>query len=312
MVTVRVSAEPAAFALPETSEPMFESRLQSLPLIYRGKVRDTYALGTDRLLIITTDRISAFDVVMREPIPGKGHVLNAMSNFWFARLAPLGPNHLTGIDPTSVVPLQERDQVQGRAVVAQRLKPLPIEAVVRGYLIGSGWTDYCRDGRVCGIALPAGLQQAQQLPEPLFTPAHKAPLGMHDENITFDQICEQIGATLAQRVRDFSLRLYEQASQRARRRGIIIADTKFEFGLDDNGEVRLMDEVLTPDSSRFWPADQYRVGISPPSFDKQFLRDWLQRQAWDKTPPPPTLPPDIIEQTAARYREALHRLVTAS
>jgi len=312
VVTLRVKADAASNEPPNAATPMFESHLTSLPLVHRGKVRDTYALGQDRLLIVTTDRISAFDVVMREPIPGKGHVLNAMSNFWFARLAALGPNHLCGIDPTSVVPAQERDQVQGRAVVAQRLTPLPIEAVVRGYLIGSGWSDYCREGRVCGIGLPAGLQQAQQLPEALFTPAYKAQLGAHDENITFEQVCERIGATLAQRVRDFALRLYRQACEFARGRGIIIADTKFEFGLDDNGEVRLMDEVLTPDSSRFWPADQYRVGISPPSFDKQFLRDWLQRQPWNKTAPPPPLPQDIIEKTAARYREALNRLVTGS
>ena len=300
------AAEPSA-----AGAPMWESHVESLPLVYRGKVRDTYAVGEDRLLIITTDRISAFDVVMREPIPGKGHVLNAMSNFWFERLAALGPNHLSNIDPTSVVRPEERAQVQGRAVVAQRLTPLPIEAVVRGYLIGSGWSDYCREGRVCGIALPAGLQQAQQLPEPLFTPAHKAQLGMHDENITFEEVCGQIGATLAHRVRDFAMRLYRHAFAFAQGRGIIIADTKFEFGLDRNGEVRLMDEVLTPDSSRFWPAEQYRVGISPPSFDKQFLRDWLQRQPWDKTPPPPALPSDIVEKTAARYREALQRLVTS-
>jgi len=292
--------------------PMFESHLESLPLVYRGKVRDTYALGNEYLLIVTTDRISAFDVVMREAIPGKGYVLNAMSNFWFAQLSTIGPNHLSGIDPTSVVPAQEQDQVRDRAVVARRLQPLPIEAVVRGYLIGSGWSDYCRGGAVCGIALPAGLQQAQQLPEPLFTPAHKAQLGMHDENIRFEQVCDQIGASLARRVRDFSLRLYRQAAKMARKRGIIIADTKFEFGLDDTGELRLMDEVLTPDSSRFWPVDQYRVGISPPSFDKQFLRDWLLRQPWDKTPPPPPLPQEIIEKTAARYREALDRLVRGS
>jgi phosphoribosylaminoimidazole-succinocarboxamide synthase len=309
VVTLRVSADAAALEAPEASAAMFESRLRSLPLVYRGKVRDTYAVGEDRLLIITTDRISAFDVVMREPIPGKGRVLNAMSNFWFARLAALGPNHLTGIDPASVVQADERAQVAGRAVVAQRLKPLPIEAVVRGYLIGSGWSDYCREGRVCGIALPGGLQQAQQLPEPLFTPAHKAELGMHDENIRFDQVCERVGRVLAERVRDFSLRLYGSAAEMARARGIIIADTKFEFGLDRDGELRLMDEVLTPDSSRFWPIDQYRLGISPPSFDKQFLRDWLQQQPWDKTPPPPTLPQDIIGKTAARYREALERLV---
>jgi len=284
--------------------------VSSLPLVYRGKVRDTYALGDDRLLIITSDRISAFDVIMREPIPGKGQVLNAMSNFWFAQLADAGPNHLTGIDPLSVVQPGERSQVQGRAVVAQRLRPLPIEAVVRGYLAGSGWSDYSRDGHVCGIALPSGLQQAQQLPEPIFTPAHKAELGAHDENISFAQVVDRIGAELAQRVREFSFRLYEKAAAMALDRGIIIADTKFEFGLDAGGELRLMDEVLTPDSSRFWPADQYRVGISPPSFDKQFLRDWLQAQPWDKSPPPPALPQEIIDKTAARYREALDRLIT--
>jgi len=284
--------------------------VQSLPLVYRGKVRDTYALGDDRLLIITSDRISAFDVIMREPIPGKGQVLNAMSNFWFARLADAGPNHLTGVDPASVVPPGERLQVEGRAVVARRLRPLPIEAVVRGYLAGSGWSDYARDGQVCGIRLPPGLQQAQQLAEPIFTPAHKAELGTHDENISFAQVANRIGAEMAQRVRDFSFRLYRKAAAMALARGIIIADTKFEFGLDGDGELRLMDEVLTPDSSRFWPADHYRVGISPPSFDKQFLRDWLQAQRWDKSPPPPSLPQEIIEKTAARYREALDRLTT--
>jgi len=304
-----MSATPPAG--PASGAPaLLQSQLQSLPLVYRGKVRDTYALGEDRLLIITTDRISAFDVIMREPIPGKGRVLNAMSNFWFARLAAVGPNHLTGIDPAGVVLAGERDQVLGRAVVAQRLQPLPIEAVVRGYLAGSGWSDYCRDGRVCGIALPPGLQQAQQLPTPIFTPAHKAELGTHDENIGFDDMAQRIGTELAVRVRDFSFRLYEQAARMARERGIIIADTKFEFGLDRDGQLRLMDEVLTPDSSRFWPADQYRPGISPPSYDKQFLRDWLSAQAWDKTPPPPALPPDIVEMTAARYREALDRLTT--
>ena len=293
---------------PDPQTPMLESRIRSLPLLHRGKVRDTYAVGEDRLLIVTTDRISAFDVVMDEPIPGKGAVLNAMSNFWFALLADLGPNHLLDIAPESVVRPEERDQVAGRAVVARRLIPLPVEAVVRGYLIGSGWKDYCDSGAVCGIALPAGLQQAQQLPEPIFTPAHKAPIGEHDENISFAQVCERIGSPLAERMRDFSLQLYHRATEHAAARGIIIADTKFEFGLDHDGTLRLMDEVLTPDSSRFWPADQYRTGISPPSFDKQFLRDWLQTQPWSKTPPPPALPRDIVEKTAARYREALDRL----
>ncbi len=293
---------------PDPQIPMLESRIRSLPLLHRGKVRDTYAVGEDRLLIVTTDRISAFDVVMDEPIPGKGAVLNAMSNFWFALLADLGPNHLLDIAPESVVRAEERDQVAGRAVVARRLIPLPVEAVVRGYLIGSGWKDYCDSGAVCGIALPAGLQQAQQLPEPIFTPAHKAPVGEHDENISFAQVCERSGAPLAERMRDFSLQLYRRATEHAAARGIIIADTKFEFGLDHDGTLRLMDEVLTPDSSRFWPADQYRTGISPPSFDKQFLRDWLQTQPWSKTPPPPALPREIVEKTAARYREALDRL----
>ncbi|MCS7102044.1 MAG: phosphoribosylaminoimidazolesuccinocarboxamide synthase, partial [Burkholderiaceae bacterium] len=282
--------------------------IASLPLVYRGKVRDTYAVGDDKLLIVTTDRISAFDVVLKQPIPDKGRVLNALSNFWFERLAHVVPNHLTGIDPASVVAPAEVEQVRGRAVVAMRLTPVPIEAVVRGYLIGSGWKDYQASGRVCGIALPPGLQLAQQLPQPIFTPADKAELGRHDENITFERMCEKIGAPLAQRIREVSLRLYQEAAAYAAGRGILIADTKFEFGLDKNGTLRLMDEVLTPDSSRFWPADSYRVGISPPSFDKQYVRDWLQRQPWNQTPPAPDLPAEVIEQTARRYREALTRL----
>lgn len=292
----------------EPTPALYQASLSSLPLVYRGKVRDTYAVGDDKLLIVTSDRISAFDVIMAEPIPGKGQVLNAMSNFWFEQLRDLGPNHLTGIDPVSVVAPSEQSQVRGRAVVARRLKPLPVEAVVRGYLIGSGWADYRQHGSVCGVALPAGLQLAARLPEPIFTPAHKADLGEHDENIDFATMADRIGADLANRIRDFSLKLYQTAALKALDRGIIIADTKFEFGLDEDGQLCLMDEVLTPDSSRFWPADQYRPGISPPSFDKQFLRDWLELQPWGKTPPPPTLPPDIIEKTAARYREALMRL----
>jgi phosphoribosylaminoimidazole-succinocarboxamide synthase len=288
--------------------PLFETSLRSLPLVYRGKARDTYAVGGDRLLIVTTDRMSAFDVIMREPFPGKGRVLNAMSNYWFGRLADIGPNHLTGIDPESVVAPEERSQVRGRSVVAMRLKPVPVEAVVRGYLIGSGWSDYQRGGRVCGVELPPGLQQAQRLPAPIFTPAHKAELGQHDENITFEEVRARIGESLARDLRDFSLRLYDRAATLAQARGIIIADTKFEFGLDAAGGLRLMDEVLTPDSSRFWPADQYRTGMSPPSFDKQFLRDWLQSQPWDKTPPAPALPREIVERTVARYQEALERL----
>jgi phosphoribosylaminoimidazole-succinocarboxamide synthase len=287
---------------------MLQSRLHSLPLVYRGKVRDTYAVGSDRLLIITTDRLSAFDVVMNEPIPGKGHVLNALSNFWFDRLAREVPNHLTGIEPESVVAADEVEQVRGRAVVARRLKPLPIEAVVRGYLIGSGWSDYQSSGRVCGIELPPAMTMASRLPEPIFTPAIKADLGEHDQNISFDQAAAMVSAGLADQIRATSLRLYREAFSYAAGRGILIADTKFEFGLDSDGTLRLMDEVLTPDSSRFWPADRYRPGQSPPSFDKQFVRDWLQAQPWNKSPPPPALPAEVVEQTAAKYREALRRL----
>lgn len=290
------------------SAGLFETSISSLPLVYRGKVRDSYAVGQDKLLIVTTDRLSAFDVVMKQPIPDKGRVLNALSNFWFERLADIVPNHLTGIAPESVVAADEAEQVRGRAVVAMRLKPIPVEAVVRGYLIGSGWKDYRATGRVCGIPLPPGLQLAQQLPEPIFTPADKAELGRHDENITFEQMCERIGAPLAQRIREVSLALYRAAADYAAARGILIADTKFEFGLDANGTLRLMDEVLTPDSSRFWPADSYRAGSSPPSFDKQFVRDWLEAQPWNKAPPPPDLPAEVIEKTAEKYREALRRL----
>jgi len=290
---------------------LMRSEIRSLPLVHRGKVRDSYAVGNDRLLIVTTDRVSAFDVVMAQPIPGKGRVLNGLSNFWFQRLAGLVANHLTGVAPESVVAADEIDQVRGRAVVAQRLRPLPIEAVVRGYLIGSGWKDYCATGAVCGVALPAGLQLAGRLAQPIFTPAHKAELGAHDENIPFAQVERRIGAAVAERVRDVSLRLYTAAAQFAATRGIVVADTKFEFGFDAQGELRLMDEVLTPDSSRFWPADQYREGKSPPSFDKQFLRDWLEGQDWNKAPPPPDLPDDVIARTAERYAEALRRLTSA-
>ncbi len=287
---------------------LFESSLKSLPLVYRGKVRDSYAVGSDKLLIVTTDRLSAFDVVMSQPVPDKGRVLNAMSNFWFEKLAHITPNHLTGIPPESVVAGDEIDQVRGRAVVAMKLKPLPVEAVVRGYLIGSGWKDYLRTGSICGVELPAGLRMAGKLPEPIFTPASKAELGTHDENISFERTKEVIGAELAFQIRSVSLALYAAAAEYAATRGIIIADTKFEFGIDDNGHLQLMDEVLTADSSRFWPADQYVEGASPPSFDKQFVRDWLETQQWDKSPPPPALPAGIVEQTAARYREALQRL----
>ena len=287
---------------------LLRSELQSLPLVYRGKVRDSYAVGDDKLLIITSDRLSAFDVVMGEPITDKGRVLNALSNFWFERLKDVVPNHLTGIDPVSVVSAADAPQVRGRSVVAMKLKPLPVEAVVRGYLIGSGWKDYQATGAVCGIALPAGLAMAQQLPEPLFTPAAKAELGQHDENISYAEVERIVGPALAAEIRRVSIELYRRASEYAATRGIIIADTKFEFGLDKDGNLRLMDEVLTADSSRFWPADEYSVGQSPPSFDKQFVRDWLESQPWDKAPPPPALPADVIEKTADKYREALRRI----
>jgi phosphoribosylaminoimidazole-succinocarboxamide synthase len=287
---------------------LLRSDLKSLPLVYRGKVRDSYAVGDDQLLIITTDRLSAFDVVMNQPIPDKGEVLNALSNFWFEKLAHIAANHLTGIAPESVVTDDEVDQVRGRAVVAMKLRPLPVEAVVRGYLIGSGWKDYQRSKSVCGVELPVGLKIASKLPEPIFTPADKAELGTHDENIKFQRVEQKIGAELAFQIRSISLALYAAAAEYAATRGIIVADTKFEFGIDASGQLRLMDEVLTADSSRFWPVDQYAEGSSPPSFDKQFVRDWLETQDWDKTPPPPDLPSDVIEKTAAKYREALYRL----
>jgi phosphoribosylaminoimidazole-succinocarboxamide synthase len=293
---------------PTSHRGILQTTIRSLPLVYRGKVRDSYAVGDDRLLIVTTDRLSAFDVVMNQPIPDKGRVLNALSNFWFERLAPILPNHLTGVAPESVVAPDEVDQVRGRSVVAMKLRPVPVEAVVRGYLAGSGWKDYQATGAVCGVALQAGLQMASRLPQPIFTPADKAELGHHDENITFAQMEARIGADLAGRMRDVSLALYAAAADYAATRGILIADTKFEFGLDRDGRLRLMDEVLTADSSRFWPADEYRVGISPPSFDKQFVRDWLEQQAWNKAPPPPDLPADVIGRTAQKYREALRRL----
>jgi len=286
-----------------------QSSLHSLPLLSRGKVRDNYAVGNDTLLIVTTDRLSAFDVIMSEPIPDKGRVLNRMALFWFDRLADVVPNHLTGVDPETVVAPDEREQVRDRSMVVKRLKPILVEAVVRGYIIGSGWKDYQATGAVCGIALPPGLRMADKLPEPIFTPAAKAELGEHDENIGFDDMAARIGGELAERIRTISLELYRRASEYAATRGIIIADTKFEFGLDDQGTLHLMDEVLTADSSRFWPADEWRPGISPPSFDKQFVRDWLETvPGWNKRPPPPSLPADVIARTAAKYREALRRL----
>ena len=289
-------------------QPLYESKLKSLKRIGRGKVRDIYAVGEDKLLILVSDRLSAFDVVLTDPIPEKGRVLTEMSNFWFAKLAHVVPNHLTGIDPESVVQGEdEKAQVRGRSVVVKKLKPLPIEAVVRGYVIGSGWKDYQQTGRICGIELPKGLKMAEKLPEPIFTPATKAETG-HDENISFAEVVKLIGAPLAEKVRDVSLRLYREAADFAATKGIIIADTKFEFGTDEKGALVLIDEALTADSSRFWPADSYRVGISPPSFDKQYVRDYLETLTWTKSPPAPRLPEDVIERTSKKYREALERL----
>jgi phosphoribosylaminoimidazole-succinocarboxamide synthase len=290
------------------TQPLFESAISSLPLLNRGKVRDIYACGDDRMLIVTSDRLSAFDVILPDPIPGKGEVLTAVADFWFKQLGHIIPNQLTGIDPETVVAPNEREQVRGRAIVVKKLKPLPIEAVVRGYLIGSGWKDYQASGKVCGIPLPAGLRMAQQLPEPLFTPSTKAELGSHDENIDYATVEKTIGPKLAAQVRDVALRLYKEAADYARGRGIIIADTKFEFGLDAAGTLHLIDEVLTPDSSRFWPADTYQVGSSPASFDKQFVRDYLETLDWNKQAPGPKLPQEIIDKTTAKYREALTRL----
>lgn len=289
-------------------QALHQSTITSLPLLGRGKVRDMYAVGDDKLLIVATDRISAFDVILDDPIPGKGQVLTELTEFWLQKLAHIVPTHSTGIDPQTVVAANERDQVVGRAVVVKRLKPILVEAVARGYLIGSGWKDYQATGAVCGIALPAGLQQASQLPEPIFTPAAKAEFGLHDENVDFAYVVNAVGQELADKLRTITLQLYREAAAFAATKGIIIADTKFEFGLDDDGTLHLMDEVLTPDSSRFWPQDGYAVGISPPSFDKQFVRDWLETQVWDKTPPAPRLPADVITKTAAKYREALDRL----
>ncbi len=288
---------------------LFESSIKSLPFLHRGKVRDLYAVGDDKLLVIQSDRLSAFDVVLPSPVPGKGKVLTALSLFWFEKLAHVIPNHLTGVDPDSVVAPGERDQVAGRAMVVRRLKPLPIEAIARGYIIGSGWKDYQKTGAICGITLPAGLREAEQLPQPIFTPSTKAAIGKHDENIPFEEAVKLLGPERANAVREATLRLYTEGAAYARSRGIIMADTKFEFGADAAGKLYLIDEALTPDSSRFWPADQYRVGMSPPSFDKQFVRDWLEAQKWNKQPPAPELPADVLAKTAEKYREAL-RLLT--
>ncbi len=293
---------------------LHESSLRTLPLLARGKVRDNYAVGDDRLLMVASDRLSAFDVIMGEPIPGKGELLTRMALFWFARLGHIVPNHLSGADPESVVADDERAQVRGRSMLVKRLKPLPIEAVVRGYLAGSGWKEYRESQSVCGVALPAGLKNAAKLPQPIFTPATKAEAGDHDENITFEQAAKVIGSEFAARVREISIRLYSEAAAYALTKGIVIADTKFEFGLDADGTLTLMDEVLTPDSSRYWPLETYREGDdNPPSYDKQFVRDWLEAvridgQPWNKRAPAPALPADVIEKTAAKYREALSRL----
>ena len=290
-------------------ETLYQSDLKSLPLRARGKVRDIYDIDAGHMLIVTTDRISAFDCILPDPIPGKGRVLTAVSNFWFARLGGIVPNQLTGLLLADVIADPgECALLEGRAIVVKKLKALPVEAVVRGYLIGSGWKDYQKTGRVCGIDLPAGLLQAEQLPQAIFTPSTKAELGDHDENISFERTVELLGAELAAQVRDASLKLYTDAADFARSRGIIIADTKFEFGLDEQGVLHLIDEVLTPDSSRFWPVDQYQVGISPPSFDKQFVRDYLESLDWNKQPPAPHLPADVIARTAEKYREAEQRL----
>ena len=302
-----------------TTHALHTSSLTSLPLLARGKVRDNYAVGTDRILMVASDRLSAFDVIMGEPIPGKGELLTQMALFWFGKLAHLCPNHLTGELPESVVDSGEVPQVLGRSMLVKRLKPIPVEAVVRGYLAGSGWTEYQAGQAVCGVPLPTGLTNAARLPQPIFTPAAKAAVGEHDENISFAQVEQVVGAQMAAKIRDVSLALYEAAAKIALDKGMIIADTKFEFGLDEAGALVLMDEVLTPDSSRYWPVEGYeaafRAGANPPSYDKQFVRDWLEQvridgRPWDKTPPAPKLPQDVIEKTAAKYREALQRLTT--
>jgi len=305
------SSDPASSAMsaPLLGQPLLESRITSLPLVHRGKVRDIYAVGDGKLLIVTTDRLSAFDVVMPTPIPGKGEVLTKVSAFWFDKLKSIVPSQALDIAPESVVADSERGQVTGRAIVVKKLKALPVEAIVRGYLVGSGWKEYQASQSVCGIALPAGLQQADRLPEPIFTPSTKAAVGAHDENIAFEQMAELIGADLARQVRDVSIALYQAAAEYALTRGIIIADTKFEFGLDEKGQLVWIDEALTPDSSRFWPADQYQPGSNPPSFDKQFVRDWLEASGWNKQAPGPELPAEIVQKTSEKYREAMARLL---
>lgn len=292
-----------------TPTALFETSLPSLKLLSRGKVRDIYEVDSDHLLIVTTDRLSAFDVVLPDPIPGKGRVLTSISNFWFEKMKHVIPNHLAELTLEEVIPNNdERAQVQGRAIVVKRLTPLPVEAIVRGYLIGSGWKDYQQSGAVCGITLEKGLQQAQKLPEAIYTPSSKAAVGDHDENISFEQTVPLLGQEIAEKIKQTSIQLYSEAAEYAKQRGVIIADTKFEFGLDDEGVLYLIDEALTPDSSRFWPAEQYKVGISPPSFDKQYVRDYLETLDWDKTAPGPDLPKEVAEMCAAKYAEAEAKL----
>ena len=290
------------------SDALFQSDLDSVELIHRGKVRDVYRIDAERLLVVASDRLSAFDVILPEPIPGKGKILTQISNFWFAKTAHIIDNHLLDVPLTDVLTEEEAAQVEGRAVIVRSLRALPVEAVVRGYIIGSGWKEYQQTGAVCGIQLPAGLQLADRLPQPIFTPATKAAVGEHDENISFENVVELVGQDVAEQVRDATLKIYDFASRHAAERGIIIADTKFEFGLDANGKLYIIDEMLTPDSSRFWPADTYRPGISPPSFDKQFVRDYLETLDWNKKAPGPSVPLEVRERTAAKYREAFERL----
>jgi len=294
----------------DSQETLFQSDIKSLQFLHRGKVRDLYAVDEDKLLVVQSDRLSAFDVILPTPIPRKGAVLTALSFFWFEKLGHVIPNHLTGIDAESVVRGEDRAQVSGRAMVVRRLKPLMIEAVVRGYVVGSGWKDYRQTGAICGIALPRGLKEAQKLPTPIFTPATKAPVGEHDENISFEAAERIVGADYARKARDVSLRLYSEASAYAASKGIIIADTKFEFGTDAAGKLYLIDEVLTPDSSRFWPADEYQVGMSPPSFDKQIVRDWLETQPWNKKAPGPELPAHILTRTSEKYLQVQQLLMS--
>jgi phosphoribosylaminoimidazole-succinocarboxamide synthase len=293
------------------SDVIVDTNLHSLKKIQRGKVRDIFAIDDKHMLFVASDRLSAFDVVLPTAIPGKGKVLTAMSNFWFERTAHIVANHLTGIDPARVVAKDEVGQVAGRAVVVRKLKPLPVEAIVRGYIVGSGWKEYKKSGTVCGMTLPEGLREADQLPAPIFTPSTKADVGDHDINISFERMVELVGRPLAEQVRDVSLKLYTFAAEFALTKGIIIADTKFEFGLDEQGGLVLMDEILTPDSSRFWPVDSYAPGANPPSYDKQYVRDYLESLDWDKTPPAPALPDEVVQKTVERYREALRRLTGA-